>query len=246
MAEKTGFIFMFDEWPLISQLSDAQIGKLMKAIVEYETTGNIIEMPKLVSMAFFSIKGRLDRFDALRAKRSEAGKMGGAPKGNQNARKHDGTTSKQPQISENKQNKPPVPVPEPIPEPEPEPEPVPVPGPGPGPEPKEENGAPGFDRFWSVYPRRVGKQDALKAWGQLNPDDALVDLIVAGVERWKTCDQWTKDNGTFICYPATFLRGRRWEEDDRPDVPPSPPKGAAPKKDYDDDEDFLSARRASP
>jgi len=58
----------------------------------------------------------------------------------------------------------------------------------------------GFDRFWAAYPRRVGKQDALKAWGQLNPDDDLVDLIVAGVERWKTCDLWTRDGGKFICY----------------------------------------------
>lgn len=100
---------------------------------------------------------------------------------------------------------------------------------------------PGFERFWSAYPRRVGKQDALKAWRQLNPDEKLVDLIVAGVERWKTCGQWTKDGGAFICYPATFIRGRRWEEDDRPDVPPQTPKGPAPK-DYGDDEDFLEGR----
>lgn len=99
----------------------------------------------------------------------------------------------------------------------------------------------GFDRFWAVYPRRVGKQDALKAWGQLHPDEALVDQIVAGVERWKTCDQWTKDGGAFICYPATFLRGRRWEEDDRPDVQPPPGKPSGPK-DYDGDEDFLGGR----
>lgn len=101
----------------------------------------------------------------------------------------------------------------------------------------------GFDRFWEAYPRRVGKQDALKAWGQLAPDDDLVDLIVAGVERWKTCDQWTRDGGKFICYPATFLRGRRWEEDDHPDVPPGPgtkPQGAP--KDYSGDEDFLEGR----
>lgn len=100
----------------------------------------------------------------------------------------------------------------------------------------------GFDRFWEAYPRRVGKQDALKAWGQLAPDDDLVDLIVAGVERWKTCDQWTRDGGKFICYPATFLRGRRWEEDDNPDVPPAPGPGAKPQgapKDYSGDEDFL-------
>lgn len=101
--------------------------------------------------------------------------------------------------------------------------------------------ATGFDRFWSAYPRRVGKQDALKAWGQLNPDDALVDLIVAGLERWKACDLWTKDGGSFICYPATFLRGRRWEEDDRPDVPPTTGK-ASGVKNYDEDEDFLKGR----
>lgn len=103
----------------------------------------------------------------------------------------------------------------------------------------------GFDRFWEAYPRRVGKQDALKAWGQLAPDDDLVDLIVAGVERWKTCDQWTRDGGKFICYPATFLRGRRWEEDDNPDVPPAPGPGAKPQggqKDYSGDEDFLERR----
>lgn len=103
----------------------------------------------------------------------------------------------------------------------------------------------GFDRFWEAYPRRVGKQDALKAWGQLAPDDELVDLIVAGVERWKTCDQWTRDDGKFICYPATFLRGRRWEEDDHPDVPPAPGPGTKAQgapKDYSGDEDFLKGR----
>lgn len=103
------------------------------------------------------------------------------------------------------------------------------------------NALSGFDRFWSAYPRRVGKKDAMKAWGQLNPDDALVDLIVAGVERWKTCDQWTKDGGSFICYPATFLRSQRWEEDDRPDVPAGQSSKSAVKN-YDDDDDFLGGR----
>ena len=93
----------------------------------------------------------------------------------------------------------------------------------------------GFDRFWAVYPRRVGKQDALKAWGQLNPDDDLVELIVAGVERWKRSEQWTKDEGRFIPYPATFLRGERWNESDG--VKPAAVPPAA--KDYGDGDDFL-------
>ena len=56
----------------------------------------------------------------------------------------------------------------------------------------------------------------MKAWKQLSPDDALAGQILAGVERWKRCDQWTKEGGKFICYPATFLRGRRWEDVDQP------------------------------
>lgn len=75
-----------------------------------------------------------------------------------------------------------------------------------------------FDRFWGIYPRKTNKQDALKAWKQLSPDDALVEQIIAGVERWKRCEQWTRDDGKFICYPATFLRGRRWEDDDHPET----------------------------
>lgn len=78
---------------------------------------------------------------------------------------------------------------------------------------------PAFDRFWAAYPRKTNKQDALKAWKQLSPNDALVDQILAGLDRWKRCEQWTRDGGKFICYPATFLRGRRWEDEDRPEVP---------------------------
>ncbi len=98
-------------------------------------------------------------------------------------------------------------------------------------------GGDGFERFWSAYPRRVGKKDAVKVWNQIKPDDSLVDLIVEGVERWKTSEQWTKDEGRFIPYPATFLRGERWNEYDRAQVTPSPKPTAV--KNYDDGEDFL-------
>ena len=95
----------------------------------------------------------------------------------------------------------------------------------------------GFDRFWSAYPRKVGKKDAVKVWNQIKPDDSLIDQIVQGVERWKRSEQWTKDEGRFIPYPATFLRGERWNEYDRAEVTPSPKPTAA--KNYDDGEDFL-------
>lgn len=104
--------------------------------------------------------------------------------------------------------------------------------------PKGAEVPPGFDRFWSNYPRRVGKKDAIKAWRKANPDESLVDLIVASVERWKRSDQWTKDKGQFIPYPATFLRGERWNDNDLTDVSLRAPPGKGPKN-YDGDEDFL-------
>jgi len=67
--------------------------------------------------------------------------------------------------------------------------------------------SPNFDTFWAAYPRKVGKQDALKAWVKANPD---ITEVLAGVERWKRDQQW--EDTQFIPYPATFLHGRRWEE----------------------------------
>ena len=95
--------------------------------------------------------------------------------------------------------------------------------------------ADGFDRFWASYPRRVGKKDAVAVWKKIDPDDALVDRIVAGVERWKRSEQWTKDEGRFIPYPATFLLGERWNESDSVSKAATVPPAA---KDYGDD-DFL-------
>lgn len=71
----------------------------------------------------------------------------------------------------------------------------------------------GFESFWSAYPKKTAKQQALKAWQKLSPDEKLTAAILSSLERQKKCDQWTKDNGRYIPYPATWLNGRRWEDD---------------------------------
>lgn len=70
-----------------------------------------------------------------------------------------------------------------------------------------------FDRFWSAWPVRKARVKALMAWRQLKPDAALADAIVAAVERQKACEDWLRDGGRFIPHAATWLRGRRWEDD---------------------------------
>lgn len=78
-----------------------------------------------------------------------------------------------------------------------------------------------FDRFWSEYPRKKSKGDAEKAWRQMNGDDNA-DAILRGVAVAKRSREWLKDNGDFISYPATWLRGMCWL-----DQPTTAPASAA-------------------
>ena len=79
-----------------------------------------------------------------------------------------------------------------------------------------------FERFWSVYPKKRNKGDALKAWRALKPSEELVTAILAAVERARESVQWRKDEGQFIPYPASWLRARGWEDEEHVDVVPLP------------------------
>lgn len=70
-----------------------------------------------------------------------------------------------------------------------------------------------FEKFWSAYPKKTAKQQALKAFEKLNPDEKLLNTILSSLEQHKRSVQWTKENGQFIPYPATWLNGRRWEDE---------------------------------
>lgn len=75
-----------------------------------------------------------------------------------------------------------------------------------------------FDRFWKAYPKKKGKKKARDVWAKLVPDMELCRKMSAALEAQKKSREWTKDNGDFIPYPATWLNGRRWE-DEIPSVP---------------------------
>lgn len=81
---------------------------------------------------------------------------------------------------------------------------------------KRQPSAAAFDRFWEAYPRRQGKEAARKAWAKIRPDDALLAEMLAALERQRASDQWRKDGGQFIPLPATWLNGRRWEDEPTP------------------------------
>ena len=69
-----------------------------------------------------------------------------------------------------------------------------------------------FDDWWSVWPKKVGKEAALKKWKSLKCDE-IVDRLIADVELRKEKHwDWIKDNGQYIPNPATYLNGKRWED----------------------------------
>lgn len=70
-----------------------------------------------------------------------------------------------------------------------------------------------FDLFWNAYPKKKSKADAEKAFKKLNPDKQLLDTMLDALEEQKRSQDWKRDNGQFIPYPATWLNGRRWEDD---------------------------------
>jgi uncharacterized protein YdaU (DUF1376 family) len=83
----------------------------------------------------------------------------------------------------------------------------------------------GFSLFWKPYPRKVGRQDALKAWRKLKPDEHLLQEMLTSLETQKQSDAWTNGGGEFIPHPAKWLNGRRWEDElGLPEPNPSKPE----------------------
>lgn len=70
-----------------------------------------------------------------------------------------------------------------------------------------------FESFWSAYPKKKAKEAARKAWVKLKPDETLGTEIIQAVTESAKSKDWLKDDGKFIPYPATYLNGKRWEDE---------------------------------
>lgn len=83
-----------------------------------------------------------------------------------------------------------------------------------------------FARFWAHYPKRVSKKDARIAWAKLDPSPAVVDRMIAALTWQVQQPAWTKDNGQFIPYPASWIHAERWN-DEAPMLTKPKPFGSA-------------------
>jgi len=61
-----------------------------------------------------------------------------------------------------------------------------------------------FDAFWIMYPKKVGKEAARKAWLKNKPN---IDSVIKAVQWQEHSSQWKKG---YIPNPATYINQHRW------------------------------------
>lgn len=81
---KKSFLLLLEYQDVIEALSNEDAGLLIKAIYKYEATGEVIELPPVVKIAFIPIKNKLDenrdKYEAKCELNRANGNKGGRPK----------------------------------------------------------------------------------------------------------------------------------------------------------------------
>lgn len=224
MADHKGFFLYLDQYQPISRMSLEQKGALLEAMFAYNAGEEVIFSDPLVEMAFGFFRQTFERDkqryeDKCAKMRENAAKrqlVAEGSKSNQLHAEDTKSTQQQEQKQEQKQeiNKDNTPLP-------PQGELVTVSN---------------FDRFWAAYPKKVGKNAAIRAWQKVK-GKPRIDELVSAVEQQKTWPQWQRDNGQYIPNPATWLNQGRWS-----DEPPQAAQNGS-NGDYADAEQAAAAER---
>ena len=68
-----------------------------------------------------------------------------------------------------------------------------------------------FEKFYSLYPRKVGKANVEKWFTKNKPSEELMKIILNSLEEHKKLKQW--QDKQYIPHPTTWLNQKRWEDD---------------------------------
>lgn len=68
-----------------------------------------------------------------------------------------------------------------------------------------------FDQFWSLYPRKEGKQDAITIWKTKKLEDNA-DAIIGNVKE-RLAKGWARNGKQYILIPKNYLNGAHWNDE---------------------------------
>lgn len=69
-----------------------------------------------------------------------------------------------------------------------------------------------FRTWYAAYPRKRSPGDAWKAWQAIAERPAL-SVMLRALDWQRGSATWIRDAGRWIPYPASYLRGRAWEDE---------------------------------
>ena len=67
-----------------------------------------------------------------------------------------------------------------------------------------------FETFWKVWPKKKAREDARKAFSKVK---VPVEDLLKAVEASISTPDWQKDGGKYIPHAATWLNGKRWQDE---------------------------------
>ena len=211
MSNNDKFLLYKDWFPLIKSLPDDNRLKLYDMIFEYEGVPIVeIDDPHLKGVYDFIINRINDNNQKYNERCRKARESA-------NQRWHPDACEPMPSDANACESKKridshynPIPIPIPIPNPIPIPKPKEDKNGGKPPKPPKVEYTDNFIKFWDVYPRRISKKDANKAFERaikIIDFDKLIDIT-------KQFAIVVKDNEKkYIPYPATWLNRDGWEDD---------------------------------
>ena len=213
MAKMTGFVWQDEYLERLAKLSDQELGRLVRALSVYHSTGETQELAGRESIAFDFIKVDIDRIEQKYSAKCESNRNNRQRSStNDNDRQRSSTIVNEQQRTVTKRDETPKDKDKVKDKEKYIKETVLT-------DSKEKVGASApdrsldrsFDKFWLIYPRKEGKQDARKAFAKIKPDDDLLNTMLEAVQKQKQSDQWSDPR--YIPHPATWLNGKRWEDE---------------------------------
>jgi hypothetical protein len=77
----------------------------------------------------------------------------------------------------------------------------------------ESSGSDGFETFYRAYPRRAARKDAERAFNKAKLGSNGLAVVLSDIQRRLNSGEWLTTKTQFIPLPASYLNGRRWEDE---------------------------------
>ena len=70
-----------------------------------------------------------------------------------------------------------------------------------------------FNQIWKIYPKKVSKAAAKKAFQKIKPKKELFNVMKKAIETHSRSREWATHNGQYIPHLSTWLNNKRWEDE---------------------------------